>query len=50
VPAFLHDVSDYVTAGLGAGLSLRALDEWWDPGANKEGSPRLLSQRWSRDA
>lgn len=50
VPAFLHDVSDYVAAGLAAGLSLRALDEWWDASADKSSAPRLLSQRWSRDA
>jgi len=50
VPAFLHDVSDYVAAGLAAGLALRALDEWWDAGADKNSAPRLLSQRWSLDA
>jgi ubiquinone/menaquinone biosynthesis C-methylase UbiE len=50
VTAFLHDVSDYVAAGLGAGLSLCALEEWWDDPADRSAAPRLLSQRWSRDA
>lgn len=50
VTAFLHDVSDYVAAGLGAGLSLRALEEWWDGPADRSGLPRLLSQLWSRNA
>jgi ubiquinone/menaquinone biosynthesis C-methylase UbiE len=49
ITAFLHDVSDYVAAGLGAGLSLRALEEWWDDPADKSGLPRLLSQLWSRN-
>ncbi len=50
VPAFLHDVSDYVAAGLGAGLSLCALQEWWDDPSDKRALPRLLSQLWSRSA
>lgn len=50
VTAFLHDVSDYVAAGLAAGLSLRALEEWWDDPADRSKAPRLLSQRWARNA
>lgn len=49
VTAFLHDVSDYVAAGLAAGLSLRVLEEWWDAPSDRSGLPRLLSQLWSRD-
>ena len=43
VPAFLHDVSEYVQGGLRAGLTLRALDEWRDAGAARTDPPRLLS-------
>lgn len=46
VPAFLHDVSDYVAAALGADFSLSALEEWWDDPADRSSAPRLLSQRW----
>ena len=43
VPAFLHDVSDYVNAGLSAGLELRNLGEWRDADAPANSQPRLLS-------
>ncbi len=43
VAAFLHDVSDYVNAGLTAGLNLIHLGEWRDEGAPVEDTPRLLS-------
>ena len=43
IPSFHHDVSDLIRAGLGAGFTLRQLDEWRDEGAEKTESPRLLS-------
>ena len=45
VAAFLHDVSDYVNAGLAAGLSLRHLGEWRDEDETDD-PPRLLSLRF----
>jgi ubiquinone/menaquinone biosynthesis C-methylase UbiE len=50
VRAFLHDVSDYVSAGLAARLSLQLLDEWRDAGAERNSVPRLLSMVWSKPA
>jgi len=43
VPAFLHDTSEYVNAGLRAGLKLVHLGEWRDPEAPRSAVPRLLS-------
>jgi ubiquinone/menaquinone biosynthesis C-methylase UbiE len=43
VTAFVHDVSDYVNAGLSAGLELQHLGEWRDAGAELNSMPRLLS-------
>lgn len=43
VPAFLHDVSDYVNAGLSMGFELLSLGEWRDLEATRTGPPRLLS-------
>jgi malonyl-CoA O-methyltransferase len=43
VPAFLHNVSDYVNAGLAAGLELTQLGEWRDAEAPPRELPRLLS-------
>jgi malonyl-CoA O-methyltransferase len=43
IAAFLHDVSDYVNGGVQAGLALRRLGEWRDPGAARTDPPRLLS-------
>jgi ubiquinone/menaquinone biosynthesis C-methylase UbiE len=43
VPAFLHDASDYVNAGLRAALDLVEMREWRDPGASRHDRPRLLS-------
>ncbi len=40
VPAFVHDFSDYVNAGIGQGLSVVRVQEWRDEGAL---GPRLLS-------
>jgi 2-polyprenyl-3-methyl-5-hydroxy-6-metoxy-1,4-benzoquinol methylase len=48
VPAFLHDVSDYVNVGLSAGLELTHLGEWRDEGAAPEELPRLLSLRFRK--
>ena len=44
IPAFLHDVSEYVNTSLQAGFALVRLDEWRDEeGADKTAFPRLLS-------
>ena len=43
VTAFLHDVSDYVNAGLTAGRELQNLSEWRDADAPANSQPRLLS-------
>ena len=43
VPAFLHDVSTYVGAGLAEGLRLTQLSEWRDEGATASAPPRLLT-------
>lgn len=48
VAAFLHDVSDYVNAGLSAGLNLLHLGEWRDEGAALDELPRLLSLHFRR--
>jgi ubiquinone/menaquinone biosynthesis C-methylase UbiE len=42
VAAFVHSTSDYVNAGIDAGLSLERLGEWYDDGVT-DGPPRLLS-------
>jgi ubiquinone/menaquinone biosynthesis C-methylase UbiE len=46
VPAFLHNISDYVNAGLSAGFELVDLSEWRDADALPKDSPRLLSLRF----
>jgi malonyl-CoA O-methyltransferase len=43
VTAFLHDVSDYVNAGLSSGFELQHLGEWRDAEAPANSPPRLLS-------
>ena len=43
VPAFLHDVSDYVNAGLTAEFELQHLGEWRDADGEANSQPRLLS-------
>jgi malonyl-CoA O-methyltransferase len=43
VPAFLHNVSDFVNGGLSGGFELHRLDEWRDPDAASDSIPRLLS-------
>jgi ubiquinone/menaquinone biosynthesis C-methylase UbiE len=50
VAAFLHDVSDYVNAGLAAGLSLVHLGEWRDDEEPVEDTPRVLSLHFRRGA
>ncbi|MGA9770759.1 MAG: methyltransferase domain-containing protein [Blastocatellia bacterium] len=46
IPAFLHDVSDYVNAGLRAGLELMHMGEWRDVNGVRSDLPRLLSLRF----
>ena len=48
VPAFRHTVSEFVNAGLAAGLALRHLGEWLEPGAPDDAPPRLLSVLFER--
>ncbi|MEP6743109.1 MAG: methyltransferase domain-containing protein [bacterium] len=48
VPAFLHNVSDFVNGGLVAGFELIRLDEWRDPDATMNSSPRLLSLQFRK--
>jgi malonyl-CoA O-methyltransferase len=43
VPAFQHTVSEYVNAGIAAGLVLGNLGEWLEDGAPAGSPPRLLS-------
>lgn len=46
VTAFLHEVSDYVNAGLSSGFELQHLGEWRDADAPANSQPRLLSLRF----
>jgi ubiquinone/menaquinone biosynthesis C-methylase UbiE len=43
ISAFLHDVSDYVNAGLSLGFELEHMGEWRDADAQASSQPRLLS-------
>jgi ubiquinone/menaquinone biosynthesis C-methylase UbiE len=43
VPAFLHNVSDYVNAALSSGFELVNMGEWRDADASANSPPRLLS-------
>ena len=43
VSAFLHDSSEYVQCGLGAGMRLHHLGEWRDDEADRASTPRLIS-------
>lgn len=43
IPAFLHDVSEYVNVALSAGFQLVRLGEWRDEGAPQTELPRVLS-------
>jgi ubiquinone/menaquinone biosynthesis C-methylase UbiE len=47
VPVVRHTVSEFVNAGLDAGLTLDRLDEWSDDGA-PDSPPRLLSLSFSK--
>jgi ubiquinone/menaquinone biosynthesis C-methylase UbiE len=48
VTAHLHDVSEYVNAGLGAGFRLVRLDEWRDQHSPATKVARLLSLLWQK--
>jgi len=43
ITAFLHDTSEYVSAGLGAGLELIHMGEWRDSNGLPGDMPRVLS-------
>jgi ubiquinone/menaquinone biosynthesis C-methylase UbiE len=45
VPAFLHNVSDYVNAALSSGFELVGMGEWRDADSLPKDLPRLLSLR-----
>ncbi len=48
VPAFIHNISDFVNGGLATGLELTRLDEWRDPDAEPNSIPRLLSLQFRK--
>jgi len=48
VPAFIHDVSEYVNNGLLSGFELQRMCEWRDPDAPAYSQPRLLLLRFRR--
>ena len=48
VRVFLHDVSEYVSAGLAAGFELRMLEEWREAEAERTSLPRLLAMTWRK--
>jgi malonyl-CoA O-methyltransferase len=50
VAAHVHSVAEYVNGGLEAGLVLRHLGEWVEPGAPPAGPPRLLSVLFEKRA
>jgi ubiquinone/menaquinone biosynthesis C-methylase UbiE len=43
ITAFLHDISEYVNAGLRAGLELTHMGEWRDSDGQRSDLPRLLT-------
>ena len=43
IPAFLHDISEYVNAGLESGLELTSMGEWRDLNSSQSDLPRVLS-------
>ncbi|MCO5169519.1 MAG: methyltransferase domain-containing protein [Planctomycetes bacterium] len=43
IPAFLHDLSDYLAAALGAGLTLAAARELRDDPATRADAPRVVA-------
>jgi malonyl-CoA O-methyltransferase len=48
VPAHLHSVSEYLNAGIEAGLRLARAEEWREEAAPPASPPRLLSLLWHR--
>lgn len=48
VPAFCHDVSDFVNAGLGASLRLEAMNEWRYLEETVGARPKLLSLMFAK--
>jgi 2-polyprenyl-3-methyl-5-hydroxy-6-metoxy-1,4-benzoquinol methylase len=48
VPAFTHSVSEFINAGLAAGLQLRAMGERIEAGAPADAPPRLLTLLFER--
>jgi len=48
IEAHLHDASDYVGAGLRAGLRLVELGEWRDDPSDRAAPPRLISVRFTK--
>jgi malonyl-CoA O-methyltransferase len=50
IAAFLHDASEYVNEGIGAGFALVRLGEWRDAGAGRGDPPRILSAEFRNAA
>lgn len=48
VPAFVHSVSEYLNAGIDAGLRLERVGEWLEEGAPAGALPRLFSATFAR--
>ncbi len=48
VPSFVHDIAEYINAGLEAGFYVRHVGEWRDDEEAREGIPRLFSVLFSR--
>lgn len=48
LPCFVHDVSEYVNAGLAAGFLVQHVGEWRDDENARVAVPRLLSVQFSR--
>jgi ubiquinone/menaquinone biosynthesis C-methylase UbiE len=49
VPAFIHDVSEFVNGGIAAGLAVVQIGEWRDEAENaKTGIPRLFTAEFER--
>jgi ubiquinone/menaquinone biosynthesis C-methylase UbiE len=47
IPAFLHDISEYVNASSASGFELLQIGEWRDENTTGSDLPRLLSIRFS---
>lgn len=48
VPAHRHTISEYVNGAITAGLRVRRLGEWLEPGADADAPPRLFTLRAKR--